>query len=186
MTSRQADLFKKMYIPGPNPKMIEEVFTSYHLSLQGAMLKRIFQKGGLHLLANIRPNILHILGISLLPLFYPYGRYLALLYIYRLDPTFPRFLPATHPYLLPGEIWLVTDSHTGRAKTMTYTLVFPSVTSASAHSLRANPRYLGKSSRPCEDPIFVPNTAGKCKLALPGFTLDIILDLDLPLRNSDS
>jgi hypothetical protein len=48
MTSRQADLFKKMYIPGPNPKMIEEVFTSYHLSLQGAMLKRIFQKGGLH------------------------------------------------------------------------------------------------------------------------------------------
>ena len=37
-----------MYIPGPNPKMIEEVFTSYHLSLQGAMLKRIFQKGGLH------------------------------------------------------------------------------------------------------------------------------------------
>ena len=48
MTSRQADVFKKMYIPGPNPKMIEEVFTSYHLSLQGAMLKRIFQKGGLH------------------------------------------------------------------------------------------------------------------------------------------
>ena len=48
MTSRQADLFKKMYIPGPNPKMIEEVFTSYHLSLQGAMLKRIFQKGGLN------------------------------------------------------------------------------------------------------------------------------------------
>ena len=39
------------------------------------------------MLANIRPNIRHILGISLLPLFYPYGRYLALFYIYRLDPT---------------------------------------------------------------------------------------------------
>ena len=39
------------------------------------------------LLANLRPNIRHILGISLLPLFYPYGRYLALFYIYRLDPT---------------------------------------------------------------------------------------------------
>jgi hypothetical protein len=48
MTSRQTDLFRKMYIPGSNPKMVEEVFTSYHLSLQGAMFKRIFQKGGLH------------------------------------------------------------------------------------------------------------------------------------------
>ena len=38
-------------------------------------------------LANIRPNIRHILEISLLPLFHPYGRYLALFYIYRLDPT---------------------------------------------------------------------------------------------------
>ena len=39
------------------------------------------------MLANIRPNIRHILGISLLPLFHPYGRYLALFYIYRLDLT---------------------------------------------------------------------------------------------------
>ena len=39
------------------------------------------------LLANILPNIRHILGISLLPLFYPYGRYLALFYIYGLDLT---------------------------------------------------------------------------------------------------
>jgi hypothetical protein len=28
--------------------MTEEVFTTYHLQLQGMMLKRIFQKGGLH------------------------------------------------------------------------------------------------------------------------------------------
>ena len=40
-------------------------------------------------LANIRSNIRHIQGISLLPLFYPYGRYLALFYIYGLDPTAP-------------------------------------------------------------------------------------------------
>ena len=47
------------------------------------------------LLANIRPNIRHILGISLLPLFYPYGRYLALFYIYRLDPTLA-YIPHSH------------------------------------------------------------------------------------------
>ena len=40
-----------------------------------------------NVLANIRPNIRHILGISLLPLFHPYGRYLALFYIYGLDLT---------------------------------------------------------------------------------------------------
>ena len=39
------------------------------------------------MLENIRPNIRHILGISLLPLFHPYGRYLALFYIYGLDLT---------------------------------------------------------------------------------------------------
>ena len=48
MTVEQAELFRKMYIPGPNAKMTEEVFTTYHLQLQGMMLKRIFQKGGLH------------------------------------------------------------------------------------------------------------------------------------------
>jgi len=47
-------------------------------------------------LANIRPNIRHILGISLLPLFYPYGRYLALFYIYRLDPTLA-YITLSHP-----------------------------------------------------------------------------------------
>ena len=42
------------------------------------------------LLANIRhilPDIRHILRLSLLPLLYPYGRYLALLYSYRQDPA---------------------------------------------------------------------------------------------------
>ena len=44
----------------------------------------------------MRPNIRHILGISLLPLFYPYGRYLALFYIYRLDPTLA-YIRHSHP-----------------------------------------------------------------------------------------
>ena len=49
-----------------------------------------------YLLATIRPNIRDILGISLLPLFYPYGRYLALLYIYQLDPTLA-YISHSHP-----------------------------------------------------------------------------------------
>jgi len=31
MTVEQAELFRKMYIPGPNAKMTEEVFTTYYL-----------------------------------------------------------------------------------------------------------------------------------------------------------
>jgi len=48
MTAEQSELFKKMYIPGSNAKSTEDMFITYHQSLQGAMLKRIFQKGGLH------------------------------------------------------------------------------------------------------------------------------------------
>ena len=48
------------------------------------------------MLANIWPNIRHILGISLLPLFYPYGRYLALFHIYRPGSTLA-YITHSHP-----------------------------------------------------------------------------------------
>ena len=135
---------------------------------------------------NIRPNIRHILGISLLPLFYPYGRYLPLFYIYRLDPTSP-YIPTGHSFVfIAGEIRLVTDSHNGRAKTMTSVLVFPPVTSALAHSLRADPRDLGKSSRPCGDSIFALKNCRQVQTGSSRIYSRYYLDLDLPLRNSDS
>ena len=51
------------------------------------------------MLANILPDISHILRLSFLPLFYPYVRYLGLIQIYRLNPTVRTFHPIT---TLPG------------------------------------------------------------------------------------
>ena len=134
----------------------------------------------LALLENIRPNIRHILGISLLPLLYPTDD------IYRLDPTSP-YIPTGHSFVfIAGEIRLVTDSHNGRAKTMTSVLVLPPVTSALGHSLRADPRDLGKSSRPCGDSIFALKNCRQVQTGSSRIYSRYYLDLDLPLRNSDS
>ena len=76
-------------------------------SITGDDLITLQQYPSLYLLANIRPYIRHILEISLLPLFYPYGRYLALFYIYRLDPTLA-YIPRIHSIVFAA--W---ETHSG-------------------------------------------------------------------------
>ena len=95
-------------------------------------------------LANIRPNIRHILGISLLPLFYPYGRYLALFYIYRpgsavaytiyySQPLIRIYCPRNHNWW-----WSAIPLNPGLRRRPSP--IIPRVNSALAHRLRANPR----------------------------------------------
>ena len=105
------------------------------------------------MLANIRPNILHILGISLLPLFHPYGRYLALFYIYRLDPT-PAYIRHSQ-----SSVFIARGIITGSEQRLRSTQDHHDTTShiPLSHqyvrwqppSRSQNPRDLGMSSRPC-------------------------------------
>ena len=54
-------------------------------------------------LANILPDISHILRLSFLPLFYPYVRYLGLIQIYRLNPTVRTLHPITTLTRIPSQ-----------------------------------------------------------------------------------
>ena len=92
------------------------------------------------MLANIRPNIRHILGISLLPLFYPYGRYLALFYLYGQDPTLA-YIPHSHPSVFIARGIITGGGHdTAQPRITTPRPIILLVISTLGDSLRADPR----------------------------------------------
>ena len=107
------------------------------------------------MLANIRPNIRHILGISLLPLFYPYGRYLALFYIYRLDPILA-YIRHSHSSVFIAQ-GIITGGGHDTAQPRTTPWYDATTHNPFSHqyvrwqppSRSQNPRDLGMSSRPC-------------------------------------
>ena len=105
----------------------------------GSWKIRLQNQGISYLLTNIRQNILQILWISRLTLFYPYGQYLALFYTYRLDPTL--FIRHNHPsvFIARGDI---TGGGQWQRSTqaMTPLVIIPPVTSTLGDSLRADPR----------------------------------------------
>ena len=70
----------------------------------------------------------------------PYGRYLALFYIYRLDPTLA-YTRHSHPSVFTPRGIITGSGHdTAQPRTTTPRLIFPLVISTLGDSLRADPR----------------------------------------------